>query len=328
MCIWATEIIFIRTQNQDSFQCCGLCSCTLCGRTNNFDLSAILLSCLVSEVQKPSLLGVNTRQFFRHIGLCFCNIALENTIRKEKSLSLIFHVLISPFSVSSVSECFYYVSVNLIYKHTFLFRPYFKEWQGSKSAWSGTASSPTLLRVLRVCGKKKDLLTLHWLVMVSAFELIKLFCQLAVHSLEECFRYCMKDYILCYAMSAFFFLSWTRFISIVIMLLWVILNAFLFCILRSHRTYQILLICHSFMYLPTARHHLNMFMFSVSFFYSFLLSLLVCTLKCSAVVVSWYFPASNPKLYEIILVYHHHHHQLLHSYHIVWCAGIELQLIV
>jgi hypothetical protein len=98
-------------------------------------------------------------------------------------------------------------------------------------------------------------------VMVNAFAPIKSFCQLAVHFLEECFRYCVNDYVLCYAMSAFL-LSWTRFVCILVKLLWVITGWISFLYLELS-LYLCLLICF-FVYLSTARHHLN-FMISVSF---------------------------------------------------------------
>jgi hypothetical protein len=50
----ATKTFFIGTRTQDSFQVCDLSSCNLLAETNKFCLGALLISCLVSEVQEPS----------------------------------------------------------------------------------------------------------------------------------------------------------------------------------------------------------------------------------------------------------------------------------
>jgi hypothetical protein len=45
--------VFTETRTQGSFRVCDLSSCNLRAETNNFDLGAVLLSGLVSELQKP-----------------------------------------------------------------------------------------------------------------------------------------------------------------------------------------------------------------------------------------------------------------------------------
>jgi hypothetical protein len=56
--------IFTETRTQDSFQFCDLSRCNLLAKTNNFVLGAVLLSCLVSELQKPSSPGLEPRTVF------------------------------------------------------------------------------------------------------------------------------------------------------------------------------------------------------------------------------------------------------------------------
>jgi hypothetical protein len=56
--------IFTGTRTEDSFRVVYLSSCNLFAEINNFVLCAILLSCLVSELQKPSSLGIEPGQFF------------------------------------------------------------------------------------------------------------------------------------------------------------------------------------------------------------------------------------------------------------------------
>jgi hypothetical protein len=68
----AIKTIFTRTQTQDSSPEFGLCSCNLLAETNNSDLGAILLSCLVSELQKPSLPGLEPGTVLLGCGLCPC----------------------------------------------------------------------------------------------------------------------------------------------------------------------------------------------------------------------------------------------------------------
>jgi hypothetical protein len=51
------------------FRGCGLCSCNLLAETNNFGLGAVLLSCLVSELQEPSSPGLELRTLFRSLTL-------------------------------------------------------------------------------------------------------------------------------------------------------------------------------------------------------------------------------------------------------------------
>jgi hypothetical protein len=66
-------IVFIENQTQDSFLVCDISSCSLVG-INNFVLCAILLSCFVSELQKPSSPGLEPRTVFRG---CGCNLLVE-----------------------------------------------------------------------------------------------------------------------------------------------------------------------------------------------------------------------------------------------------------
>jgi hypothetical protein len=59
----ATKSISIGTRTQDSFRACYLSSCNLLAETNKFCLGAVL-SCLVSELQKPSSSGLESRTVF------------------------------------------------------------------------------------------------------------------------------------------------------------------------------------------------------------------------------------------------------------------------
>jgi hypothetical protein len=61
--------IFARTRTQNSFTVCGLSSCNLLAETNNFVLYAVLLSCLFSELQKPSSPGLEPRTVLRFVAL-------------------------------------------------------------------------------------------------------------------------------------------------------------------------------------------------------------------------------------------------------------------
>lgn len=55
---------------------CGLCFYNLF-KTGNFDLGAILLPCLVSELQEQPLLGHEPTRVFWCFGLCLCNILIK-----------------------------------------------------------------------------------------------------------------------------------------------------------------------------------------------------------------------------------------------------------
>jgi hypothetical protein len=55
----------------------GLCSCNLLAEANEFGLGGVLLSCLVSEIQKTSSLGIEPRTVFHGCCLCFCNLPFE-----------------------------------------------------------------------------------------------------------------------------------------------------------------------------------------------------------------------------------------------------------
>jgi hypothetical protein len=56
--------IFTETLTQDSFRVCDLSSCNLVAETNSFVLCAVFLSCLVSELEKPSYRDSNPRHIF------------------------------------------------------------------------------------------------------------------------------------------------------------------------------------------------------------------------------------------------------------------------
>jgi hypothetical protein len=72
-----TENILIKTRTQDSFRRYGLCSCNILAEINNFGLGAVILSCLVSELQKTSSPGIEPRTVFQGFDLCFCNLLFE-----------------------------------------------------------------------------------------------------------------------------------------------------------------------------------------------------------------------------------------------------------
>jgi hypothetical protein len=61
--------IFTETQTQDIFWVCDLSFYNLLADTNDFILCAILLLCLVSEVQKPSSLGFQPGEFLGVVAL-------------------------------------------------------------------------------------------------------------------------------------------------------------------------------------------------------------------------------------------------------------------
>jgi hypothetical protein len=46
-------------------------------RTHNFGLGAAFLSCLVSELQKPSSPGIEPGTVFWSCGVCFCNLLVQ-----------------------------------------------------------------------------------------------------------------------------------------------------------------------------------------------------------------------------------------------------------
>jgi hypothetical protein len=116
---WATETIFTRTQSKD-FQHCGLYSCNLSTKTNNFGLATILLLCLVSELKKLSSPGLKPRTVFQGCGLCFCNLlapkennfglgtiillCLVSKLQKQFSLSLETRTLFPGLDLSKISS--------------------------------------------------------------------------------------------------------------------------------------------------------------------------------------------------------------------------------
>jgi hypothetical protein len=56
---------FTETRTQDSFGVCDLSSSNLLAETNNFGTDAILISCLVSELQEPPSPGLELWTVFR-----------------------------------------------------------------------------------------------------------------------------------------------------------------------------------------------------------------------------------------------------------------------
>jgi hypothetical protein len=53
---------------------CGLCFCNILAETSNFGLDVVLLSWLVSDLQKPCSSSLKARTAFRGYGLCFGNL--------------------------------------------------------------------------------------------------------------------------------------------------------------------------------------------------------------------------------------------------------------
>jgi hypothetical protein len=51
-------------ESRTDFSGCGLCFCNPSAETNNFDLGALLSSCLISELQKPSSPELERRPYF------------------------------------------------------------------------------------------------------------------------------------------------------------------------------------------------------------------------------------------------------------------------
>jgi hypothetical protein len=65
---------------------CGRCYCNLLVETNNFGLGDILLSCLVSKIQKPPWPGFEPRTLFRsfdvsEIHFCFQGISIPSLVQ-------------------------------------------------------------------------------------------------------------------------------------------------------------------------------------------------------------------------------------------------------
>jgi hypothetical protein len=69
--------IFTETRTQGSFRVCDLSSCNVLAEMNKFCLGTILLSYLVSKLQKPSSSGLEARTVFRCCGFCSCNLLAE-----------------------------------------------------------------------------------------------------------------------------------------------------------------------------------------------------------------------------------------------------------
>jgi hypothetical protein len=73
----ATKSILAATGTQNIFRACHLCLCNFLTETNNAGLGAIILSCLLSELQKAFSPGQEPRTFFRVFYLCSCNLLIE-----------------------------------------------------------------------------------------------------------------------------------------------------------------------------------------------------------------------------------------------------------
>lgn len=54
-----------------------MCFYDLLFQTNKFILGAVFLSCLLSEIQKSSLLGIKFVTVLRGCDFCFCNLFLD-----------------------------------------------------------------------------------------------------------------------------------------------------------------------------------------------------------------------------------------------------------
>jgi hypothetical protein len=67
---------FTETRTQDSLWVCNLSSHNLTAETNNF-LCAVLLSCLISKLQKTSSSRLELRTVFRGCSLCSCKLLFE-----------------------------------------------------------------------------------------------------------------------------------------------------------------------------------------------------------------------------------------------------------
>jgi hypothetical protein len=72
--------IFTETGTQGSFRVCDLSPCNLLVKTNNFGLCTVLLSCLISELQKPSSPGLEPRAVFRGFDRYCFNLLVEMNI--------------------------------------------------------------------------------------------------------------------------------------------------------------------------------------------------------------------------------------------------------
>jgi hypothetical protein len=109
-----------------SFRSCGLCYCNLSAEKNNFSLGAVLLSCLVSEVQKPSSPVFEPRTDFGDCGLCSCNLlakinkfrlgtvllsCLVSELQKPPSPGLELRTIFRSFSRSKISSWSHRISM-------------------------------------------------------------------------------------------------------------------------------------------------------------------------------------------------------------------------
>jgi hypothetical protein len=99
---------------------CGLCSCNILTKTNNFGLGDILLLCLVSKKQRTSSPRLEPRRF-RDWSLCSCNLLAETNnfglgaillswlvseLQKPPSLGLEPRILFGAFDLSKIFSWF------------------------------------------------------------------------------------------------------------------------------------------------------------------------------------------------------------------------------
>jgi hypothetical protein len=75
----AIENFFAGNRTQGSFRGCNLCLCNILFETNKFVPGAVLLSCLVSELQKPSSSGIELSTASRYSDLRFFNFLFDAT---------------------------------------------------------------------------------------------------------------------------------------------------------------------------------------------------------------------------------------------------------
>jgi hypothetical protein len=66
-----TETSLTGIRSHDSFQDCDVCFCNLLFETNNFGLGAVLLSCLVSELQETPSAGIELRKLLPEFLPCY-----------------------------------------------------------------------------------------------------------------------------------------------------------------------------------------------------------------------------------------------------------------
>jgi hypothetical protein len=121
----ATETIS-GTQPKTDFRGCSLCSCKFPAKKKNPGLGAVLLSCLVSKLQKPSSPELETRTVYWGCGICLCNLltkinnfgldtiflsCLVSELQKPPLLGLVPSTLFRSFGLSEISLWFQGISM-------------------------------------------------------------------------------------------------------------------------------------------------------------------------------------------------------------------------